>query len=307
MSFLYWLETLRNPVLDTVMSAVTLLGDETLFMVIAMAVMWCINKHEGYYLLSVGFLGTQINQLLKVTFRIERPWVRDPAFQAVEVAVPAATGYSFPSGHTQSSVGTFGALARWHSRKALRIVCALLCVLVPFSRMYLGVHTPLDVGVSFLIALVLVFGLYPLVRRAEATPNGMRWIILAMLAVSLAQAIYMSITLHGAAEEELQSGLKNAYKMLGATCGFLVAYELDVRLIRFDTNAVWWAQLLKVALGLALTLAVKELAYLVFGVIPSEPFNRCLAYFVLVIFAGAVWPLTFRFFAKLGKKQSHSI
>lgn len=306
MSVLYWLEALRNPILDAIMGTVTHFGEEILFMVIAMAVMWCVNKHEGYYLLIIGFLGTQINQLLKVTFRIERPWVRDPAFHAVESAIPGATGYSFPSGHTQSSVGTFGALARWHDHTALRILCTVLCLLVPFSRMYLGVHTPLDVGISFVIALVLVFALYPLVRRAERTQSGMRWIILAMIAVSLAQAVYMSVTLHGAGEEELRHGLINAYKMLGATCGFLIAYELDVRLIRYETKAVWWAQVLKVVLGLALTLGVKELAYLVFAVIPHEPLSRCLAYFVLVIFAGAVWPLTFRFFAKPDKKEVSS-
>ncbi len=303
MSFLYWLASGRTPFLDAVMSAVTYLGDEILFMVIAMAILWCIDKAEGYYLLIVGFLGTQINQLLKVSFRVERPWVKDPQFQAVASAVPAATGYSFPSGHTQCSVGTFGGLARWNKHPIVRFVCILLCLLVPFSRMYLGVHTPLDVGVSFAIALALVFGIYPLIRFVQTRRNGMRWLLLTMLCLSLVQAIYMTVVLHGTTETELLSGLKSAYKMLGATAGFLAAYELDSRILHFETKAVWWAQILKVVLGLALTLAVKELAYAAFGCIPHEPTGRCLAYFVLVLFAGAVWPLTFRFFATLGQKK----
>lgn len=301
MQLLYWLESVRTPFLDAVMSTVTHLGEEILFMVIAMAMMWCVDKYKGYYLLFVGFLGTQINQLLKVSFRIDRPWVKDPDFTIVESARAEATGYSFPSGHTQSSVGTFGALARLTKHLWVRILCILACIAVPFSRMYLGVHTPLDVGVSVVIAVTLVLALHPAVEWAKTHQNGMRILILIMIALSLAQALYLGITLHGAVEEELQNGVKNSFKMLGATLGFLVGYELDVRYIRFETKAVWWAQILKVVLGLALTLAVKELAYLVFGLIPNEPINRALSYFTLTLFASAAWPLTFKWFGKLGK------
>lgn len=302
MNVLYALESIRHPVLDVLFSIITHFGEEILFMVIAMTVMWCVNKQEGYYLLIVGLIGTQINQLLKATFRIERPWIKDPQFTIVESARAEATGYSFPSGHTQCAVGTFGGLARWHSHPLLRGLCIVLCLLVPFSRLYLGVHTPLDVGVSVIVALILIFGLYPLLQRIGNQPRGMRILIAVLFTLAVAQAIYMTVTLHSAPEEELQSALKTAYKMVGAIGGFFVAYELDVRFIHFDTHAVWWAQLLKVVLGLALALGVKELAYWAFGFLSFEPLNRLLAYFVLVIFAGAVWPLTFRLFGRLGKK-----
>lgn len=302
MSFLYWLESMRNPVLDVMMSTVTHLGEEILFMVAAMFMLWCVNKYEGYYLLSVGLLGTQINQFLKATFRVPRPWKLDPNFHAVEAAIPEATGFSFPSGHTQCAVGTYGGIARWHKSTWLRVVCIVIAALVAFSRLYLGVHTPLDVGVSVAVAAVLIFALHPLFIKAQSTKHGMRLIIAAMIAVSLAQAIYMSMTLHGAVEEELQSALKNAYKMLGATVGFYVVYELDVRFIKFDTKAVWWVQLLKTVLGLALSLGIKELCYAVFGFIPNEPLSRALSYFTLVLFAGAVWPLTFKWWGKLERK-----
>ncbi len=303
MSLLYALESIRNPVLDIFFSAITHFGEEILFMVIAMTVMWCVNKRDGYYLLIVGLLGTQINQLLKATFRIERPWVKDPQFTIVESARAEATGYSFPSGHTQCAVGTFGGLARTYRHPLLRGLCIALCVLVPFSRMYLGVHTPLDVGVSIGVALVLVFGLYPLLFRIADRPHAMRVLIAVLLALSVAQAVYMTVTLYGAPEEELQSALKTAYKMVGAVAGFFVAYELDVRFIQFDTKAVWWAQILKVVLGLALALGVKELCYAAFAFIPFEPLGRLLAYFVLVVFAGVVWPLTFRWFGKWGSHR----
>lgn len=301
MEFLYFLEGIRNSVLDTVMLIITSLGEETVFMLVAMFTLWCVDKYEGYYILFTGFIGTQLNQLLKVCFRIERPWVRDPKFKAVEGAIEEATGYSFPSGHTQSSVGTFGALARWNKNKPLRIICIALCILIPFSRMYLGVHTPMDVITSVIIALILVFLLYPLIRRFAEKPNGMR-IMLALMAVwSVAQILFMEFYKFpiSADAEQLSSGLKNAYKMLGAVLGVIIAYELDIRFINFQTKAVWWAQLLKLILGIALTLAVKELCYAVFSFIPHAAASRAFSYFFMVIFAGFVWPCTFKFFSKL--------
>ena len=157
MELLYWFESIRNPVLDAFMSLVTHLGEETFFMIGALFVFWCVDKRKGYYLLSIGFVGVLVNQWLKIICRVPRPWVRDPDFTIVESARAEAAGYSFPSGHTQTAVGFFGGVARFAGRLWLRVACLAAAVLVPVSRMYLGVHTPADVGVAFATAAVLVF------------------------------------------------------------------------------------------------------------------------------------------------------
>ncbi len=304
MEFLYFLEDLRNPVLDFLMQLFTHLGEETVFMAVAMFFLWCVDKFKGYYLLTVGFLGTQINQLLKVSFRIPRPWVKDPSFTVVESAIPEASGYSFPSGHTQSAVGTFGGIARWTKRRWLRILCIFLCFIVPLTRMYLGVHTPMDVGVSVLIALTLIFGLYPLLHKATEHPKGMQVLLGALLLWSIGQVLFMELFPFpaDASGAELFSGLKNAYKMLGAVGGFVVVYELDQRYIRYETAGCWWVQLLKWIPGLLLSVGIKELLYLALDFLPGELLHRMIAYFVLVLFAGAVWPLSFKYIRKLEKK-----
>ena len=148
MEFLHWLQDIRIPVLDELFLLITHLGEETAFLVIALAVFWCVDKRQGYYILSIGFIGTVLNQFLKLAFHIARPWVKDPTLHPVEGSVAEATGFSFPSGHTQSSVTTLGGIGLMNRRRWLRITMAVLCVLVPFSRLYLGVHTPQDVGVS---------------------------------------------------------------------------------------------------------------------------------------------------------------
>ncbi|MBP3434747.1 MAG: phosphatase PAP2 family protein [Clostridia bacterium] len=304
MEFLRFLENLRTPWLDQIMLFITSFGEELVFIGIAVTLLWCINKYQGYYMLSVGFIGMQINQLLKVLFRIERPWVRDPSFEAVEAAKAQATGYSFPSGHTQNSVGTFGSIARWCKTRWISIVCWTLAVLVAFSRMYLGVHTPADVLVSFGIAVILVFALYPLFRDADKNPRRVRILLCVLLVWAIAQILFMEFFSFPAEAqgERLYSGLKNAYKIAGVAIGFIIAFELDLRYIRFETKAVWWAQVIKLIVGLALTFGVKELGGLVFDMIPYEPVGKALEYLVMVLFAACVWPLTFRWFAGLGKK-----
>ena len=309
MSFLYFLENLRNPVLDLLFSAVTLFGEETVFMAIGMIVFWCVSKQKGYYLLSVGFVGTVLNQFLKITFRIPRPWVKDPSFTIVESAREAASGYSFPSGHTQTSVGLFGGVALKFKNRAVRIASVALCVLVPLSRMYLGVHTPLDVGVSIALALVLIFVLAPIFDKAEKSPKVMYALLFSLTGIMIAYLLF--ITLWSFPEEvfyaenlhNYESALKNAYTLTGCMLGFLVVYTVDLRLLKFETKAVWWVQLIKTLGGLALVLAVKELLRAPLeAILPANTFARMLRYFLMVVMAGSIWPVTFKYFAKLGGK-----
>ncbi|MBR6573972.1 MAG: phosphatase PAP2 family protein [Clostridia bacterium] len=306
MELLYWLQSIRTPLGDAFFSLITHLGEETLFIVFGLLVFWCLDKWEGYYLLSTGLTGTVVNQGLKLWFRVPRPWVRDPDFPIVEAARAEATGYSFPSGHTQSAVGIFGALARWNKQRWLRILCVALCLLVPFSRMYLGVHTPADVGVSFLLALVMVFGFYPVIRKAMRSPNTMRLLLLCMVAASVGLLLFVTQYPFPADVDvaNLEHGAKNAWKMLGCMLGVWLTYECDLRWTKFDTKAPLAGQILKLVLGFAILLAIKSgMKAPLHALFANDYLADGLRYFLMVAFAGCLWPLTFPTWAKIGKKK----
>lgn len=303
MDFLRLLEEIRVPVLNEFMLAVTFLGDEIAFLVIALIMFWCVDKRKGYYILSVGFLGTIANQFMKLVFRVPRPWYQDPEFTILEQAREGAGGYSFPSGHSQSAVGTFGGIARVAKNKTIRAICILVCILVPFSRMYIGVHTPLDVMVGSAMALALIFIMHPLIFSKDG--KYIPAVLAVMTAASVGYLCYVEFYPFPAdiQLENLASGTKNAYTLLGALLGFLVVYFVDEKWLKFSVHAVWWAQVLKVLIGLVLVLAIKEglsspLAAL-FGQYPG----RLIRYFLIVIVAGIVWPLTFPWFSSLGKRD----
>lgn len=113
MELLYALEKIRTPFLDGLMQAITWFGEETLALPLLLILYWCVNKKLGLQLFFTTFLGAGVNAFLKLTMQVPRPWLRDPNFTIVESARKAATGFSFPSGHTQTAVSLFGVIALW--------------------------------------------------------------------------------------------------------------------------------------------------------------------------------------------------
>lgn len=299
--FLHALAELRTPFLDAFFSVFTELGGETMFMVIGLIVFWCVDKRKGYYLLFVALCGTVFNQALKIKFGIPRPWVLDPEFQIVEAVRAEATGFSFPSGHTQNAVGIFGGIARFCEKTWCKVLFVVIALLIAFSRMYLGVHTPLDVGVSLIVAAVLVLALYrPMMRVRSLTKLWLLALIPTILYLFYADAVARaSLPL-----PEYAEAVKNGWCMLGAISGCAAIAFVDEHFIGFETKAVWWVQILKVVFGLALVVAVKSLLkaplYALLG--QGSGIADAIRYCAMVLAAGALWPVSFAYFARLGKK-----
>lgn len=304
MGLLYLLESLRFPAMDQFMLLVTSLGEETAFLVAAMIVFWCVDKKKGYYVLAVGFFGTLVNQILKLIFRVPRPWILDPEFTIVEQAREAAAGFSFPSGHSTSAVGTFGAIGYSSRNPVVRWACCCICILVPLSRMYLGVHTPADVLAGSVLSVMIVKLLSPMVWRHS--DKGTRNIFTMILSLSICLvrfAEFLPFSMEPDQLHHLISSSKNGYTLLGASLGLLIVYPLERKYVNFETKAVWWAQILKVVLGFALVLAVKEgLRAPLDGLFAGHMAARAVRYGLIVLMAGLVWPMSFRWFSKIGAK-----
>ncbi|MBQ4552618.1 MAG: phosphatase PAP2 family protein [Clostridia bacterium] len=304
MSLLYWIESWRTPWLDAFFSVITELGGEVFFMAVAIIFFWCSDKGKGYYVLTVGFVGTLLNQFLKLLFRVPRPWVKDPNFTIVESARAEATGYSFPSGHTQNAAATLGCTAMVLRKKALKILFWVLYALVAFSRMYLGVHTPMDVGVSLVLGLAMTIGLYPLFRDAENNPRRIYALLGGMVGLGVLFILFVEMYRfpEDVDADNLLHGVENAYKLTGAVTGMLLAYWLDQRYIHFDVKAPVLVQVIKCALGLALVMGVRVvLKAPLNALIPYTPVAGGLRYMLMVLFAAAVWPLTFPWWKKICK------
>jgi hypothetical protein len=79
---------------------------------------------------------------------------------------------------------------------------------------------------------------------------------------------------------------------------------VDSKYLHFEVKAVWWAQILKCAVGLGLVLLVKSvLKTPLEALFAGHMAARGVRYLLIVLVAGILWPLSFRWFSKLGNKE----
>lgn len=110
-----------------------------------------VDKNWGYRFMGTLWGGELVNGTVKLSVCAYRPWIRDSRIVPAGDSKVAATGYSFPSGHTMCATAMYGTTAAWQhkKRKLLTIGCGVMILLTGFSRNFLGVHTPQDVIVGF--------------------------------------------------------------------------------------------------------------------------------------------------------------
>lgn len=306
MSFLHALQRIRFPLGEKLAQCITYLGEETFFIIIGMVILWCFSRKQGYRFLYIGINGTFINQLLKAIFLIPRPWIKDPEFTIVESAREGASGYSFPSGHTQSSTMTFTFVAALIKKTWVRVLCIIMMLLVGFSRMYLGVHTPLDVSIGLIAGVAIVYGMLWLYKKTDKSKNGMYLIQGITLLMSVITLLYVTFAPRGDRNilQFDEEGIEACCKLFGATLGLIICQNLTEHHFTYNCTAVWWVQIIKVVLGLLLLLGVKEGLKAALSPLPiSNTLTNILCYCMVSLFGGFVWPMTFRWFANIGSSK----
>lgn len=305
MAFLKFLEGIRTPFFDKIFGQLTHLGDETALLLIALVLIWCIDKRFGWRLLFMALTSGILNSFLKAIFCVPRPWLRDLDFTIVESAREAATGYSFPSGHTQTACVAYGGMAVRVKKRWAYIMASALTLLIAFSRMYLGVHTLLDVGASLCLGILALALFNVLFAKIGGDHKKLLLLYFGGLALALAYLgfVYIMPVQSDAMEAFDAQARKNACVFMGCMLGFLCAWFLEERYVRYETKAVWWAQALKCLLGLMVVGGVqgglKAPLEALFG---DSYFADGLRYFLMVLVGGALWPLSFRYFGRLGRK-----
>lgn len=142
----------HSPWLDRVLSICTWLGVETFYVIALALVLWAVNKKLGLRLAYIFLCSMYINGWFKDLFRVVRP-IGIPGIQSAHLAT--ATGYAMPSGHAQGTVTFWAVIGRWIRRPWFSMLVVLFVIVVGFSRVYFGLHWPLDVLVGWGIGLII--------------------------------------------------------------------------------------------------------------------------------------------------------
>ncbi len=293
MNFLEFLSTIRTPLGDAFFQACTFLGQEVLVVGIICWLYWCRDKKLAWGTGFAYFFSGILVQGLKITFRVPRPWVRDPSFLPVSSAVSGATGYSFPSGHTQSATALYGTFFL-HAKKARwKALCLGIILLVIFSRMYLGVHTPADVTVAFLLTSVVVWMNYFLLYRGNIAEQHAALFSAVVLISSLALGVY-ALVLSSLSIADAENCL-DCLKASGAGAAFALGFYLETTRIRFAMPEDMKQALIRFLLGIVGTLLILKGMKPLFGSSPYGAFGR---YFLTVVWVVVLYPVLFTWYQK---------
>lgn len=290
MEFIWKLAELRTPIFSSLFYEMTLFGEETLVIMILCLIYWCVSKRLAYHIGISYCISGLLVQGLKIAFRVPRPWILDTDFKPVKEAIKSATGYSFPSGHTQSATALYGALGLNSKKKIQKIVCCLFILGIGFSRMYLGVHTPKDVITSFLISIGIVYSFHFFLK--EEISN---WWAGVMLLAAFFLFIYSNTLLvRGIIKLEYAN---DCFKSAGAAIGFSVGFLIEKNCIRFKTKTTKsYRQVLKFIIGLIIVIIFK----IKLGDILGESLTaQAIKYAIIVFWIIAIYPWLFTNHGKL--------
>lgn len=289
MDFLRFLEGIRSPLLNNFFQFVTYFGQELLIIAFICTLYWCVNKRFAYLLGFTYFTAGLCVQTLKITFRIPRPWILDPNFQPVKSAVPAATGYSFPSGHTQGATSLFAPLALHTKKPILSFFCVGAFLLVGFSRMYLGVHTPKDVFVSMGISLLFAWLITHFSHILLDKECYRKRIVLCLVSVATLISVYTLFLLYR--ETIAYKYAADCLKACGAGIGFALGWYIEQTHLQFEIKAKHiYTQILKVIIGLFVALLIKSVLPCIIG---KSIFAKMFEYFILVLWILVFYPYCF--------------
>lgn len=269
------IQSVRLPFLDAVFTSITILGEDYFAIFVLSLILWCINKKAGYAIGFAYLTSWIVNFSVKEVFKVPRPFTLDKSI--IPIRPETATGYSFPSGHTQSIAALSTSVGISFKKKWLYTAGTVITLLVAMSRMYLGVHTLLDVAAGAITGLIWV---YIANFVFDLTDNKGRQLLLLLFLIPMAAAMIFIRD-------------NTFYKIAGTFFSFLIGYLIDLYYIKYDTSGSLLQKVLRYIIGLAVLFAIKTLVKKLIGESLAADFVR---YFLMGAWITIAAPLLFKRF-----------
>jgi len=246
LNYLLWLQNLRTATDDfftPLFLEITKCGEYFIPVLACSLIYWCIDKKLGVLIILSSATGLMVNHLLKNIACIYRPWMLDSRIKPVEQALHHAGGYSFPSGHSTLAVSCWGAIGLWYRKhKKILILTILLCLLVAFSRNYLGVHTLQDIIIGLLTSFATLVIMYKLLNWCEQKDSRVLGLTITISLISILITVYtyfkdypIDYDSTGKILMDISKSKIEALPKLGFILGAFWGWYLENRLIQFDT------------------------------------------------------------------------
>lgn len=264
------IQSIANPFLDFLFQLITICGEQIVLISIISIIYWALDKKFGEYIAYSVLTSVLLNNAIKDIFKMKRP-IGEEGIRTLREQT--ATGYSFPSGHTQSASSFYGAIAIYLKKRVMYIIATVMIILIGFSRLYLGVHYPKDVIVGGILGVLTSIICYKLYNRVENK----------MLLYVITFAIFIpALTFAHSAD---------FIKGMGTYLGFIIGIYIEKRYVNFSTEGNTGNKIIRVLLGIVILL-VLQLGLKV--LLPSGTVFSFIRYVLISLIGIGVYPMTFK-------------
>ena len=264
------IQSIANPFLDGLFQFITMFGEEAILIPLIAVIYWAFNKKMGEYIAYASLTSVLVNGAIKDIFKAKRP-IGEPGIRSLKVET--ATGYSFPSGHTQGTASFWGAIAIYLKKNYMYGISGLIIVLVAISRLYLGVHYPKDVLFGAIFGILTSFITYKLFNKVNNK--------IALYFITFIIFIPALLYAHSA----------DFIKGMGTFLGFALGIYVEKKYVNFSVEGKSANKILRVVIGLAILILLKVGLKAVF---PNKLVFHFLRYFIIVFFGIGLYPAIFK-------------
>ena len=279
--FLRLLEGLRTDFLIRLFECITMLAEETL-MIFAVVTLWfAVDKRIAQKLFFVTAFSLGVNGIIKNFVKMPRPFAGGKVSCVREYT---ATGYSFPSGHTQNFATWSTLIALKIKKLSVWIVTAVLIILVAFSRMFLGAHYPMDVIAGALLGVLFAIIGNSVYDKAEDKNRLFLW----ALAIFTPFIIWFVIS-----PNLLYADFFKVYGMMAGTC---LGIKFEEKYAPLTYNVPIFKKVIRVVLGIMIALVFKAGLKTLFAtdIVRLGLICDALRYFILLFIMVGLCPLFFK-------------
>lgn len=264
------IQSIANPFLDGLFQFITMFGEEAILIPLIAVIYWSFNKKMAEYIAYASLTSVLVNGAIKDIFKAKRP-IGEPGIRSLRVET--ATGYSFPSGHTQGTASFWSAIAIYLKNNYMYGISGLIIVLVAISRLYLGVHYPKDVLFGAIFGILTSFITYKLFNKVNNK--------IALYFITFIIFIPALLYAHSA----------DFIKGMGTFLGFALGIYVEKKYVNFSVEGKSINKILRVVIGLAILILLKVGLKAVF---PNKLVFHFLRYFIIVFFGIGLYPAIFK-------------
>ena len=258
-TILLFFQNISSPFMDSFANFASAVGEQTFIIAVTLYILWNLDKNKGFTIYSTLLFSVISMGLLKAIVRAPRPFQVLGNIDGKRLAT--ATGYSFPSGHTTTGASFYSALAFAYKKRALSILCAILIVLVGTSRLYLGVHWPIDVFGGLVLGIGITLIAYSKMSALYENKEKRYNFTIIIGCITFAAGLALAILLNMHRVDEV--AFSDLMKTLALAGGGYLGFAFEVKKVNYSVEATLQKKLLRFFLGMVGVISILALNALI--------------------------------------------